>query len=196
MLLAIDAGNSNLTLGLFRAGALIGTRRAATDPRATPDQLELVLAGLLELDGLGLGDLDAIALASVVPPVTEGIAAIADRRNVRLVVASAGTVPVAARVERPDETGADRLVNVLAANRLYGAPAVVMDLGTATTTECIAPDGAFVGGAIAPGLEIGLAALATRTAKLPRVELRTPERAIGRNTVQAIQAGAILGYQA
>ena len=111
-------------------------------------------------------------------------------------VASAGSVPVAARVDRPDEVGADRLVNVLAAARLYGTPAVVMDLGTATTIECVARDGAYVGGLIAPGLELGLDALAARTAKLPRVELRAPDRAIGRNTVHQIQAGTIFGYQA
>jgi len=196
MLLAIDIGNTNITIGLFRAGALLGTRRATTNPAATPDELELVLAGLLQLDGLALGDVDAISLASVVPALTATVDSIAQRRGRSLVIASAGTVPVAVRVDRPDEVGADRLVNVLAAARLYGTPAVVMDLGTATTLECVAGDGAFVGGAIAPGLELGLEALAARTAKLPRVELRTPERAIGRNTVQAIQSGTIFGYQA
>jgi type III pantothenate kinase len=196
MLLALDIGNSNVTLGLFRAGALLATRRARTDPRATPDELELTLGALLQLDGIGLGDVDAISLASVVPSLTASVEAIAERRAVRLVVASAGSVPVAARVDRPDEVGADRLVNVLAAARLYGTPAVVMDLGTATTIECVAPDGAYVGGVIAPGLELGLDALASRTAKLPRVELRAPDRAIGRNTVHQIQAGTIFGYQA
>ena len=99
-------------------------------------------------------------------------------------------------MDRPAEVGADRLVNVLAAARLHGVPAVVADLGTASTFDAVAPDGAFVGGAIAPGLELGIEALAKHTAKLPRVELRTPERAIGRDTVGAIQAGAILGYEA
>jgi type III pantothenate kinase len=196
MLLAIDIGNTNLTLGLFRAGALLGTRRASTNPRATPDELELLLGGLLQLDGLALADIDAISLASVVPALTATVEAIADRRAVTLLVASAGSVPIAIRIDRPDEVGADRLVNVLAAARLYGTPAVVMDLGTATTLECVAGDGAYVGGAIAPGLELGLEALAARTAKLPRIELRTPDRAIGRNTVGAMQAGTIFGYQA
>jgi type III pantothenate kinase len=196
MLLAIDAGNSNLTLGLFRSGALLNTRRAATNPNATTDQLEITLASLLQLDGAGFGDLESMALASVVPVISDQIEAIAERRNIRLVVASAGTVPVATRVERPDETGADRLVNVLAAARLYGTPAIVMDLGTATTIECVAADGAYVGGAIAPGLEIGVEALAARTAKLPRIQLRTPDRVIGRNTVEAMQGGTIFGYQA
>jgi type III pantothenate kinase len=196
MLLALDIGNTNVTLGLFRAGALIATRRAATNQRATADELELLLGGLLSLDGLTLGDLDAISLASVVPALTATVETIAERRGRRLVVAGAGNVPIAIRVERPDEVGADRLVNVLAAARLHGTPAVVMDLGTATTLECVAADGAYVGGAIAPGLELGLEALAARTAKLPRVELRTPDRAIGRNTVQQMQAGTMFGYQA
>ena len=108
----------------------------------------------------------------------------------------AGTVPLAIRIDRPHEVGADRLVNALAAARLYGTPAVVVDFGTATTLDCVAADGAYVGGAIAPGLELGLEALAARTAKLPRIELRTPDRAIGRDTVSAMQSGTILGYQA
>lgn len=196
MLLALDIGNTNVTFGLFRAGALLGTRRAATNPRATPDELELLLSGLLQLDGLALADIDAISLASVVPVLTAAVEAVAERRGQALVVANAGSVPIAIRVERPDEVGADRLVNVLAAARLYGTPAVVMDLGTATTLECVAVDGAYVGGAIAPGLELGLEALAARTAKLPRIELRTPDRAIGRSTVQAMQSGTVFGYQA
>ena len=196
MLLALDIGNSNVTTGLFRAGALLGTRRARTDPQATPDELETRLTALLALDGLGFGDLDAISLASVVPTLTAAVEVIAERRDLPVVVAGTGTVPVPARVERPEEVGADRLVNALAAARLYGTPAVVMDLGTATTLECVGADGAYLGGAIAPGLEVGIEALAARTAKLPRIELRTPERAIGRNTVQAMQAGTIFGYQA
>jgi type III pantothenate kinase len=92
--------------------------------------------------------------------------------------------------------GADRIVNALAVARLYGTPAVVVDLGTATTFDCVGLDGAFLGGAIAPGLELGLEALAARTAKLPQIELRTPDRAIGRDTVSAMQSGAVFGYQA
>ena len=105
-------------------------------------------------------------------------------------------MPLAVRVDRPNEVGADRLVNALAAARLHGTPAVVVDFGTATTFDCVAADGAYVGGAIAPGLELGLEALAARTAKLPRIELRAPDRAIGRDTVSAMQSGTVLGYQA
>jgi type III pantothenate kinase len=196
MLLALDVGNSNITTGLFRAGALLATRRAATAPRATPDQIELMLTGLLGLDDLGLADLDSIVIASVVPTITSAVETIADRHDRPLLVATAGTVPLAIRVDRPGEVGADRLVNALAAARLYGTPAIVADFGTATTFDCVAADGAYVGGAIAPGLELGLEALAARTAKLPLVELRAPDRAIGRDTVSAIQAGAVVGYQA
>ena len=119
-----------------------------------------------------------------------------DRRDVGLLEATAGTLPIAVRVDRPAEVGPDRLVNALAAARLHGAPAIVVDFGTATTFDVVAPDGAYVGGAIAPGLELGLEVLAARTARLPRVELRAPDRAIGRDTASAIQSGAIFGYQA
>ena len=196
MLLALDIGNTNITLGLFRAGALLATRRAATHARATADELEVLLDGLLRLDGVTIGDLDALALASVVPGLTGAIETIAERRERPLLVATAGTVPLAIRVDRPSDVGADRLVNALAAGRLHGTPAVVVDFGTATTLDCIAADGAYVGGAIAPGLELGLEALAARTAKLPRIELRAPDRAIGRDTVSAMQSGTIFGYQA
>jgi type III pantothenate kinase len=196
MLLALDIGNTNVTTGLFRSGALVATRRAATNARASTDELELLLDGLLRLDGFGLGDLDAIALASVVPALAGGVETIAARHDRALVVAGPGTIPLAIRVDRPGEVGADRLVNALAAGRLYGTPAVVVDFGTATTLDCVAADGAYVGGAIAPGLELGLEALARRTAKLPRIELRAPDRAIARDTVTAMQSGTIFGYQA
>ena len=196
MLLALDIGNTNVTVGLFRAGALLATRRAATNARATTDEVELLLDGLLRLDGIAIADLDAIALASVVPALTGAVELIAERRDRPLLVAGAGTVPLAVRVDRPDDVGADRLVNALAAARLHGTPAVVVDFGTATTLDCVASDGAYVGGAIAPGLELGLEALAARTAKLPRIELRAPDRAIGRDTVSAMQSGTIFGYQA
>ncbi len=196
MLLAIDIGNTNITVGLLRAGTLVATRRAATVGRATADELELLLEGLLRLDDSTFADVSAIACASVVPALTAHVESIAQARERPLTVASAGTVPLAIRVDRPSEVGADRLVNALAAGRLYGTPAVVVDFGTATTLDCVAADGAYVGGAIAPGLELGLEALAARTAKLPRIELRAPDRAIGRDTVSAMQSGTVFGYQA
>src|SRR5215213_1329987 len=196
VLLAVDIGNSNVTIGLFRNGALVATRRAATPARATADEIEVLLESLLRLDDAAFADVSGIALASVVPALTSALERVAERRERPLLVAGAGTVPLPIRVERPGEVGADRLVNALAAGRLYGTPAVVVDFGTATTFDCVAADGAYVGGAIAPGLELGLEALAARTAKLPRIELRTPDRAIGRDTVAAMQSGAVFGYQA
>jgi type III pantothenate kinase len=196
VLLAIDIGNSNVTIGCFRNGGLVATRRAATDQRATSDELEVLLENLLRLDDAAFADISALACASVVPSLTAALEAIAARRERPLLLAAAGTVPIPIRVERPGDVGADRLVNALAAGRLYGTPAVVVDFGTATTFDCVAGDGSYVGGAIAPGLELGVEALAARTAKLPHVELRTPDRAIGRDTTTAIQSGAVFGYQA
>jgi type III pantothenate kinase len=196
MLLALDIGNTNVTAGLVRDARLVSSRRAATHAHLTADEVELALVGLLGLDGATLDEIDSLVLASVVPTLTEAVEAVARRRSMPLVVASAGTVPLPIRVERPSEVGADRLVNALAVARLYGTPAVVVDFGTATTFDCVDHDGAYVGGAIAPGLELGLEALAARTARLPRIELRTPERAIGRDTVSAMRSGTVFGYQA
>jgi type III pantothenate kinase len=196
MLLVLDIGNTNLTLGQVEGGELRHVRRAATGRATTGDELELLLEGLLGLDGASLAGLDGISLGSVVPAQSALVEDVARRHRTRLLVASAGTVPVAIRIDRPGEVGADRLVNALAAQRLYGVPAVVVDFGTATTFDAIGGDGAYLGGAIAPGLALGLDALASRTAKLPRVELRAPASAIGRDTVGAIQAGAVLGHQA
>jgi len=196
VLLALNVGNTNVSLGLVRRGSLVARRSGATNPRTTADELDLLLDGLLRLEDASFGDVAAIALASVVPPVTAAVEAIAARRERPLVIASAGTVPIPVRVDRPAEVGADRLVNALAAGRLHGSPAIVVDLGTATTFDCVAADGAYVGGAIAAGLQLGLDALATWTAKLPRLDARQPDRAIGRDTASAMLSGAVLGHQA
>jgi type III pantothenate kinase len=196
MLLAVDIGNTNVTLGLFRNGALAATRRATTHARSTADELEHLIDALLRLDDVSFADVSAISSCSVVPALTDALVTLAGRRDRPLLIAAAGTVPIAIRVDRPADVGADRLINALAAARIHGTPAIVADFGTATTIDCVAGDGAFVGGAIAPGLELGLEALAARTAKLPRVDLRAPDRAIGRDTAGAIQSGTVLGYQA
>ncbi len=196
MLLAVDIGNTNLTLGIVEDGALESVRRAATTRASTPDELEVLLRDLLALDDHALHGVSAMAVASVVPAATATLTEVAERLGIPVLLASSGTAPIAIRVDRPDLVGADRIVNALAAARLHGSPAVVVDCGTATTLDCVGADGAFVGGAIAPGLGLGLEALAARTAKLPRVELRVPDRAIGRDTVSAIQSGTLLGYQA
>lgn len=196
MLLALDIGNTNVTMGLVNGEAIIASRRAETRSQSTSDELEMLLDGLLRLDGASLVDVSGISLASVVPTLTSGIEAIAERRGLQLLSASAAVMPIPIRTERPTEVGADRLVNALAVGRLYGAPAIVVDFGTATTFDCVARDGAYIGGAIAPGLEIGLEALASRTARLPRIELVEPKKAIGTDTVSAMQSGVVFGYRA
>jgi type III pantothenate kinase len=194
MLLALNVGNTNLKLGLVRDGSIVSVRRAATRTEATADELEWLLDGLLGLDGGSLDEVQEMALGSVVPPVRVALTAVAARRGIPVTHTDARTMPIPVRVDHPGEVGADRLLNALAAHRLYGGPAVVLDFGTATTIDAVAADGAYVGGAIAPGVEIGLEALAARTAQLPRIELRAPDRAIGTNTVAAMQSGTILGY--
>lgn len=195
MLLTIDIGNTNLRIGPARDGSLVATRRAATPGAATSDEVEILLGELLRLDGLRLDDVDAIALASTVPAATAAIEAVAARRAIAAVAASAATVPIAVRVDRPEAVGPDRLVNAYAAAHLHGTPAVVVDCGTATTLDAVDQDGAFVGGAIAPGLVVGLEALGTRTARLPLVEPHLPEGPIGTDTVAAIRVGTVLGHR-
>ena len=197
MLLAIDIGNTNVTLGLFRAEPLVATRRAVTVARRTADEFEVLLDALLRLDDASLADVAAIAAASVVPALTG-----ASRRSPRDAIDRCSMATrrdrAASRPGRP--AGARSAPTAWSTRwrprRLYGTPAVVVDFGTATTFDCVAADGAYVGGAIAPGLELGLEALAARTAKLPRIELRAPDRAIGRDTVSRDAGGTVFGYQA
>ena len=196
MLLALDIGNTNVTLGLVHGETIMASRRAATRAASTADELELLLDGMLHLDGASLADVTGISLACVVPALTGVASSMAERRGLPLMIATAGNMPMPIRVQRPTEVGADRLVNGLAVARLYGTPAIVVDFGTATTFDCIARDGAYVGGAITPGLELGLEALASRTARLPRIELVEPPKAIGTDTVSAMQSGIVLGYRA
>jgi type III pantothenate kinase len=196
MLLAVDVGNTNVTAGLVHGEAVVASRRAATRPSATADELEMLLDDLLRLDGGSLGDVTGISLASVVPDVTTGMEAMAERRGLPLLTASAAIMPMPVRVDRPADVGVDRLVNALAVAKLYGTPAIVVDFGTATKFDCVARDGAFVGGAIAPGLRLGMEALAAGTAKLPRVDLAEPKKAIGGDTIAALQSGIMLGYRA
>jgi type III pantothenate kinase len=196
MLIAIDVGNTHLRLAGARGGTLGPTRRAMTSPAATSDELELLLDGLLGLDAARLADATALVVSSTVPALADALEAIAARRTVACIVASAGTIPLPVRVALPGEVGPDRLVNAYAAAHLYGSPAVVVDCGTATTLDAVDHSGAFVGGAIAPGLVLGLEALAARTARLPHVEPRLPDGPIGRDTTSAIRVGAVLGHRA
>jgi type III pantothenate kinase len=201
MLLAINIGNTNLATAV-RVGdplvvdrtAPLGVRRTATSARATTDDLEILLGCLLRLDGISLPDVSRIVMASVVPPVGAAVAALAARRGIAMLEATAATLPIDVRVERPAEVGADRLVNALAAARFHCTPAIVVDIGTATTVDAVGSDGAFLGGAITAGPQLSLDALAARTAKLPRVELAELPRAIGRDTAEALLAGAVYGH--
>ncbi len=167
------------------------TRRAATPRRADVRRDQLLLEGLLGLDGLRLRDADGVVLVRSCPGIgrrSRRRGWLTDSRSSRR---RSGNVPIAIRVDRPSEVGPDRLVNALAAGRLHGRPAIVVDLGTATTFDVVAADGAYVGGAIAPGLELGLEALAARTSTAATSGALLPERAIGRDTVARSQRGRV-----
>ena len=196
-LLAADIGNTNVSLGLFEDETIVRSWRAITRANATSDEVAAGLAGFLALDGHRLDELDAVALASVVPPLTETWERLASERiGVRPHVVDAasldGTLEI--RIDRPAEAGADRLANALAARIEFGGPAIVIDLGTSTNFDLLDADGAYIGGAIAPGMGLSLEALVGRASKLPRIELRRPPSAIGSNTVHAMQSGTVLGY--
>lgn len=194
VIVAVDVGNTNLTVGIVGGGDVTSARRAGTKPNATPDELEITLGELLALDGAALSSTDEIVLACVVPAIAATLATVATRHQIPILVADATTVPIEVRIDRPAEAGADRIVNAFAALRLHGAPAIVVDFGTATNFDVVSADGAYIGGALAPGLELGIDALAAKTAKLPQVALLMPHLAIGRDTVSAIQSGAVIGY--
>lgn len=196
MLLAIDIGNTNVTLGLYE-GEMLGPRwRLATVHDRMPDEYGLQILGLLNHVGCRPKDLTGICLASVVPPVT-GKVVEACRNYLAhnpLVVDAGVKTGVKIRYEDPRAVGADRIVDAAAVQRLYGGPACVVDFGTATTFDAISAEGDYLGGAIAPGIGIASEALFLRTAKLPRVDLQRPPAAIGRNTPHAMQSGLLFGY--
>jgi type III pantothenate kinase len=196
-LLAADIGNTDLTLGLFDGETLVGSWRAASRASATPDELALQVTGMLGLDGHGLDELEAVALASVVPPLTETFTHFLQRRlGLAPVTVDAASLDgiLAIEIDHPSEAGADRLANALAAREAHGGPAIVVDLGTSTNFDLVSADGAYVGGAIAPGLGLSLEALVGRASKLPRIELQRPPSAIGTNTIHAMQSGTVNGY--
>jgi type III pantothenate kinase len=198
VLLTIDIGNTNLTLGLYD-GEMLGPRwRLATDYEKMPDEYGLQLAGLLVHANLNAKEISGICLASVVPPLT-GKVLQACRQYLGqepLVVDAGVKTGVRVRYEDPRAVGADRIADAAAVQRLYGGPACVVDFGTATTFDGISKEGDYLGGAIAPGINIASEALFLRTAKLPRVDLQRPPTAIGRNTVHAMQSGLLFGYVA
>lgn len=196
-LLAADVGNTNLTLGLFSDAELVGSWRATTHAGATPDEVAAQTADLLALDGHRLDELQAVALASVVPPLTGTFERfVRNRIGLEPIVVDATSLAgvLDIEIDRPTEAGADRLCNALAARTEFGGPAIVIDLGTSTNFDLLSADGAYIGGAIAPGLGLSLEALVGYASKLPRIELQRPPHAIGTNTVHAMQSGTVLGY--
>ena len=196
MLLCIDVGNTNITLGLYE-GETLGPRwRLATDHERMPDEFILQLLGLLAHSGIDRENVDGAAIASVVPTLTGRWVRVC-RRGLNLdPLVVDGTVETGVRIlyDEPGSVGADRVVDAVAAYRLYGGPACVVDFGTATTFDAISPDGDYLGGAIAPGIGIAAHALFQRAAMLPRVELARPPSAIGRNTPHSMQSGLLFGY--
>lgn len=196
MLLAIDIGNTNITLGLYEGKELGFRWRLATAYDHMPDEYGLQLLGLLQHAGHTPASLTGICLASVVPPITGKIIDACHRylSMEPLVVDTGIKTGVRVRYEDPRAVGADRIVDAVAVLRLYGTPACVVDFGTATTFDAIAENGDYLGGAIAPGIGIAAEALFQRTAKLPRVDVQKPPSVIGRNTVHSIQSGLVYGY--
>ncbi|MDE0446666.1 MAG: type III pantothenate kinase [Spirochaetaceae bacterium] len=198
MLLGIDVGNSNIVLGVFDGAELRASWRIQTRILATTEEYEVLVGGLLAAARLDPSTIDGVALASVVPPLTAAFADLAHRMFHRspLVVDAGVKTGVKVRYDSPRDVGADRVVNAAAVCSHYGTPACIIDFGTGTTFDAINATGEYLGGAIAPGLEISLQALAGRTARLPNVELRPPPASIGRNTVHAMQSGLVFGYVA
>src|SRR5487761_1084374 len=212
MLLTIDIGNTNTVLGVFDGDAIVEHWRIATVPDRTADEIAVVLRGLLAQSpvlkdserygprgGGVLGDvgIDGIALCSTVPSVLHEMREMCRRyyREVPAVIVEPGVktgVPV--RMDNPKEVGSDRIMNALAAVHLYGGPAVVVDFGTSTNFDAVSARGEFVGGVLAPGIEISVDALSRRAAQLLKVELTRPPRVIGKNTVESLQSGIIYGF--
>ena len=196
MLLTIDIGNTNITLGIFEGDKLTYHWRLASDSARMPDEYGLQLLGLFRSSDLHLEELSDVVLASVVPPLTSHLqAACQDYLSKSpTIIESQHCKPIINRYDPPQAVGIDRLVNVVAVEKKYGLPACVVDFGTATTFDAIDRDYNYLGGAIAPGVGISLDALVSHTAKLPKVDLQLPEHVIGRNTTQALQSGLLWGY--
>ena len=193
MLLAIDVGNTNTVIGLFSGERLERSYRVKTDARSTSDEIALTFRGLLR-DEPQVG---GVALCSTVPAVLREMRQMLEEYypDVPHVVVEPGTrtgVPIL--TDNPKEVGADRIVNTLAAFTLFGGPAIVVDFGTSTNLDVVSAKGEFLGGALAPGIEISLDALASRAAQLRKVELVAPRSVIGKNTVEALQSGALYGF--
>jgi len=196
MLMTIDIGNTNISIGVYQGDELGPRWRVSTDHNRMPDEYGLQIDGLLKHENLGPDDISGICLASVVPPLN-GIFLQACREYLDqdpLVVDAGIKTGVRILYETPRSVGADRIVDAVAVKHLYGVPACVVDFGTGTTFDAISREGDYLGGAIAPGIGIAAEALFRKAAKLPRVELATPPSVIGQNTPHSMQSGLIYGY--
>jgi type III pantothenate kinase len=204
MLLAIDVGNTNTVLGVFDGEQVIEHWRIATVPDRTADEIAVVLRGLLDQSPVikaqtsdGGEGITGIALCSTVPSVLHEMREMCRRyyREIPAVIVEPGVktgVPI--RMDNPKEVGSDRIMNSLAAVHLFGGPAIVVDFGTSTNFDAVSARGEFVGGALAPGIEISVDALSRRAAQLLKVELTRPPRVVGKNTVEALQSGIVYGF--
>lgn len=195
MLIVFDVGNTETTVGLFAGEELHAHWRLTTDHSRTPDEVALTIRALLGGEGVGAGAVSGAAIGSVVPAVT-GPLAEACRQLFQApprVIDATSDLPITLQVDEPLTVGADRLINTLAASRLFARDTIVVDLGTATTYDCITADGVFLGGVIQPGVRTSAETLFRRTSKLPATELVPPLRVIGRRTEECIRAGVLYG---
>jgi type III pantothenate kinase len=194
--LVFDVGNTETTIGLFERAALRGHWRIMTAVSRTPDEFVVLLRSLVTGDGFQMGSITGIAIGSVVPPITNPLAEACAHlmASARIVIIDARTsLPITLDVDEPLSVGADRVINTLAASRLHRRDAIVVDLGTATTFDCITKDGVFLGGIIAPGVRTSAETLFRRTSKLPATELEPPASVIGKRTEECIRAGVMFG---
>ena len=196
LLLVIDVGNTNTVLGVYEGERLVDHWRVATDPNRTTDELGVLYLSLFRAAQIDPARVGAAICACVVPPVMHGVRRAAKRffGVEALFVGSDVQTGVLVDVVNPREVGADRIVNALAANAMYGCACIVVDFGTATTFDVVGADGTYGGGVIAPGLGISLEALHARASKLPRVEIVKPDQVIGRTTITSMQSGIVYGY--
>jgi type III pantothenate kinase len=196
MLLAFDVGNTTIAIGLFRGRKLVKSWKIETDSDKTSDEYGVLLLSLMQAAGLTAGKITGAVISSVVPPLTPIIEDVCRSTfgTTASVVGPGLKTGMPILYENPLEVGADRITASVAAFEKYGGPAIVLDFGTATTFDAVSAKGEYLGGAIAPGVRISAEALYLRTAKLPRIEIRKPKRAIGRTTVASMQSGLYFGY--
>lgn len=196
MMLAVDIGNTNIVLGVYRKRELLHHFRLSTARQSTVDEYGVMIHNLFHMSGISVKDVEGVIISSVVPPLVKTIEDMCIKYIGKdpLIVGPGIKTGLNLRYENPREIGADRIVNAVAAIEQYKCPLVVVDFGTATTFDCIDAGANYLGGAIVPGLGISTEALYQRASKPPRIELEKPKKVIGRNTVHAMQAGIIFGY--